>query len=246
MTKAMSGCHAQARIRILASERQERPQPSVIFYGGTFDPPHVGHQRVVERTRALFPGSRVWISVGPAPAGAGQKHKAPGATFEQRVEMCRLNFAEALQSGGAFLTDVETKLPAPNYTVQTLRYCQQTFPGETWALLIGQDQLEQFADWREPRDILLLADLVVVSRGQGHTLNAALQTLATKLGLHLDTLGPERLRWRELGTSIYLLPGSVSEAASRDVRKDPSAFLKKDWLVPEVASYIQRHGIYTK
>ncbi len=230
----------------MASERHERPLPSVIFYGGTFDPPHVGHQRVVERTRALFPGSCVWISVAPAPAGAGQKHKSPGASFEQRQDMCRLKFAQALQHGGALLTDVEAKLPAPNYTVQTLRHCQQNNPAETWALLIGLDQLEQFADWREPREILQLADLIVVSRGSDRSLAEVLQTLASKLGLHLDALGPERLRWREFGTFIYLLPGSVSEAASREVRKDPSAFLKKDWLVPEVASYIQRHGIYTK
>lgn len=230
----------------MVSELQERPRPTAIFYGGTFDPPHIGHQRVVERACTLFPGSHVWISVAPAPAGAAQKHKAPGASFEQRLDMCRLNFASALQSGKALLTDVETKLPAPNYTVQTLRHCQKNFPGETWALLIGQDQLEQFADWREPREILRLADLVVVSRGEDRSLQDALQTLATKLGLHLNESGPERLRWRELGTSIYLLPGSVSDAASRDVRKDPSAVLKKDWLVPEVASYIQRHGIYTK
>jgi nicotinate-nucleotide adenylyltransferase len=230
----------------LASEQEKRPAPSVIFYGGTFDPPHVGHLRVAERAAALFPGSRVWISVGPAPAGAAQQHKAPGASFEQRLAMCRLNFAELIQKGGALLTDVETKLPAPNYTVQTLRHCQQHFPGETWALLMGQDQLEQFAAWREPLDILRMADLVVVSRGEGRSLPEALQTLATKLGLHLDPLEPERLRWRELGTSVYLLPGSVSDAASRDVRKDPSALLKKGWLVPEVAAYIQQHGIYTK
>ncbi|WP_176736226.1 nicotinate-nicotinamide nucleotide adenylyltransferase [Oligoflexus tunisiensis] len=230
----------------MASEPQERSRPSVIFYGGTFDPPHVGHQRVVERTCARFPGSCVWISVGPAPAGAAQQHKAPGATFEQRLAMCRLNFANVIQKGGALLTDVETKLPAPNYTVQTLRHCQQHFSGETWALLIGQDQLEQFAAWREPLEILRMADLVVVSRGQDRSLTDALQTLAAKLGLHLDALEPERLRWRELGTSVYLLPGSVSDAASRDVRKDPSALLKKGWLVPDVAAYIQQHGIYTK
>lgn len=230
----------------MVSEAQQRSQPSVIFYGGTFDPPHVGHQRLVGRTRALFPGSQVWISVAPAPAGAADKHKAPGANFAQRLEMCQLNFADDLKSGAAVLTDIETRLPAPNYTVQTLRACHEKFPGKTWALLIGQDQLEQFADWREPRDILKLADLVVVSRGQDRSLMDALQMLASRLGLHLDTLGPERFRWRELGTHIYLLPGSVSEAASRDVRKDPAAFMKKDWLVPEVASYIQRHGIYTK
>jgi nicotinate-nucleotide adenylyltransferase len=230
----------------LASEFQERSRPSVIFYGGTFDPPHVGHQRVVERSCALFPGSRVWISVGPAPAGAGDRHKAPGASFEQRLDMCRLNFAAALKRGEALLTEVETKLPAPNYTVQTLRYCQQNFPGETWALLIGQDQLEQFAAWREPQGILQIADLVVISRGEERALEDALQMLAEQLGLHLDPVGPEHLRWREFGTSVYLLPGSVSDAASRDVRKDPRAFLKKDWLVPEVASYIQRHGLYTK
>jgi nicotinate-nucleotide adenylyltransferase len=230
----------------LASETQNRSRPSVIFYGGTFDPPHVGHQRVVERAAALFPGSRVWISVSPAPAGAAQQHKAPGASFEQRVAMCRLNFAELMQKGAALLTDVETRLPAPNYTVQTLRHCQQHFPGETWALLIGQDQLEQFAAWREPLEILRMADLVVVSRGQDRSLTEALEALATRLGLHLDPMEPGRLRWREFGTSVYLLPGSVSEAASRDVRKDPGALLKKGWLVPEVAAYIQQHGIYTK
>ncbi|MDQ3230264.1 MAG: nicotinate-nicotinamide nucleotide adenylyltransferase [Pseudobdellovibrionaceae bacterium] len=230
----------------MASEAKSHAVPSVIFYGGTFDPPHIGHQRVVERVRALFPNSQVWISVAPAPAGAGQQHKAPGASFEQRRDMCQLNFVEAMTSGTAQLTDLEARLPAPNYTVQTLRHCQQNFPGERWALLIGQDQLEQFSTWREPSEILRMADLVVVSRGEGQTLAQALQTLASKLGWHLDELEPERWRWQETGTCVYLLPGSVSDAASRDLRKDPSSLQKKDWLVPEVAGYIQRHGIYRK
>jgi len=230
----------------LASEAKQRSEPTVIFYGGTFDPPHVGHQRVVDRTRQLFPEGRLWISVAPAPAGAAQQHKAPGASFEQRLVMCQLNFAEAIQSGRVLFSDVETRLPAPNYTVATLRHCQQNFPGETWALLIGQDQLEQFAAWREPLEILRLADLVVVSRGQDRSLVESLHGLASKLGLHLEELGPERLRWQQLGTFVYLLPGSVSDAASRDVRKDASSLQKKDWLVPEVAAYIQQHGIYTK
>ncbi len=230
----------------MGSEARERSKPTVVFYGGTFDPPHVGHLRLVERTLALFPGTEVWISVSPAPAGAGQKHKAPGASYEQRLAMCALNFAATLESGTARLTDIETKLPVPNYTVATLRACEAQFPGRTWALVIGQDQLEQFAAWREPLEIVKLADLVVVSRGAERSLSETLTGLATKLGMNLETKGPEHFGWRETGTNIYLLPGSVSEAASRDVRKDPAAFLKKDWLVPEVARYIERHGLYTK
>jgi nicotinate-nucleotide adenylyltransferase len=230
----------------LESEEKQRSEPTVIFYGGTFDPPHVGHQRLVERTHGLFPRARIWISVSPAPAGAAEQHKAPGASYAQRLDMCRMTFANAILGGFAELTDLEARLPAPNYTVATLQHCEQNFPGETWGLLIGQDQLEQFAAWREPKSILQMTDLLVVSRGSGSNLDDAVKALAGKLKLNLTQVGPDHWRWADWGTSIHLLKGQVSDAASRDVRKDPSFLLKKDWLVPEVASYIQAHGLYRK
>src|SRR3954470_24358756 len=57
-TKAMCGCREQTRILILESDAEQRPEPTVIFYGGTFDPPHVGHQRVMAKARAAFPKAR--------------------------------------------------------------------------------------------------------------------------------------------------------------------------------------------
>lgn len=242
----MFGCHGQTRIMTLESDKKQQSEPTVILYGGTFDPPHRGHQGMLERARTVFPQSCIWISVAPAPAGAAQQHKAPHASYADRQAMCRLNFADAIKSGAAILTDIESKLPAPNYTVQTLQFCRQQFPGESWALLIGQDQLEQFALWREPLEILKLADLIVVGRGQQCSLEDALQGLAEKLGLHLRELGSDRHCWVEWGSRVYLLPGRVSDAASRELRNALGMQQKNEWLVPEVASYIERHGIYTK
>lgn len=211
-------------------------EPTVVLFGGTFDPPHVGHLHVVERVRRLFLQSRILISVAPAPAGAAQQHKAPGASYEQRLAMCRLNFAPLILSGAAEITGMEEQLPKPNYTVATLRHAGEQFPTERWALLIGQDQLEKFASWREPQEILKRAELVVIGRGQDQTLDEVLVKLATELGMSHEALSAR----------VHLLQETVSDAASRDLRTDPSLGSKKGWLVPEVAAYIQQHGLYQK
>ncbi len=230
----------------MVSELHAAADPTVILYGGAFDPPHVGHRLLVQRARDRFPKARLWISPTPTPAGAALQHKSPAASYEQRLEMCRLNFAAELKSGSVEISLIEAQLPAPHYTIRTLEHCQKNLSPERWAVLIGLDQLEQFSKWREPIGILRLADLIVVSRDREDSLVREVFSLAQKLSLEVEDLGNDKMRWRNLSTFIYLLPGCVSDAASRDVRNDPNLALKKGWLAPELADFIQQHGIYTK
>ncbi len=230
----------------MGSEAELRQEPTIVIYGGAFDPPHIGHRLVVARASELFPKSRMWISPSPSPAGAGQQHKTPGASYEQRVDMCRLNFADSIASGQVEISLLEAQLPAPNYTIRTLQHCAQSFANNRWALLIGLDQLEQFDRWRNPAEILALADVIVVSRNSESSLSDAVLRMGQKLGLVAELVDTHKMRWQKLSTFIYLLPGCVSDAASRDVRNDPNLALKKGWLAPELADYIQQHRIYTK
>ena len=216
----------------------------MVLYGGAFDPPHDGHRRMIERAHQTLPKAKIWILPSPVPAGAQERHKQPTASFEQRLAMCELAFAEVLAKGAAELMDIEVRLPAPNYTVRTLRYCQQTYPGQRWALLIGQDQLQSLASWHEVQTIAEVADLLLVGRGHRTALLDATRSVAAQLGLELKHIAGDCYGWHHTQRYVYLMAGTVSDAASTAIRKNPNQALQKDWLAPAVAEYIQRARLY--
>jgi nicotinate-nucleotide adenylyltransferase len=127
-------------------------------FGGTFDPPHVGHfivaQDAAERLAldALFlmPAavSPHKIEREPAPADARARMLEAGLADHARMRVSRIE----LDRGGV------------SYTVDTLRALRERSPADELLLLIGADQLGAFSSWRSPDQVLRLARLVVMDR----------------------------------------------------------------------------------
>ncbi len=129
------------------------------IFGGTFDPPHVGHLLVaIDAYEALSLDRLLVIPAAAQPLKGGDPAVA-GA--EHRLEMVRLAF------GGDPRFEVnETEIGRPglSYTVDTLEELASQRSGDELVLILGRDAIARFDRWRRPERILQLARLAVLER----------------------------------------------------------------------------------
>lgn len=195
------------------------------IFGGTFDPPHLGHLILAERCREGANLDEVWFLVSYAPP-----HKQGQAItrFEQRCEMVTL----AITGQPAFRVEpVEKELPPPSYTARTLAELQHRHPEHTFALIVGGDSVHDLPTWFEPATVLKLATLVAVPR-PGAVLPTAAE-LAAKVGVPA-----ERVR-------LTAVECPQVDIASRDIRQRVHAGRSVRFLVPRaVEEYARERKLY--
>lgn len=230
-------------------------QPDLIVYGGAFDPPHQGHAEALLEVHRAFPEAMIHIIPGVRPAGASGSHKTPASSFSDRIHLCRLAFADVLNTQHAIIDTIEFQLPEPNYTVNTLEQIQNRYSPKQLSLLIGEDQLKSFDSWHQPKQILSLANLIVIARQFVQTeteQRADLKTLAErsldKLNIAITWQSPE---WGHLSPDskrIFKLQKSISPAESRIIRAQlgEGSPPPSGWLAPEVSKYIEEHNLYRR
>ncbi|MXW18516.1 MAG: nicotinate (nicotinamide) nucleotide adenylyltransferase [Gemmatimonadetes bacterium] len=129
------------------------------IFGGTFDPPHLGHSIVAaEVMEALRLDRLLWVPAAVPP----HKRDHPVTSAEVRRRMVAAAVAE---TPGFALCDLEVQRGGVSYTVDTLRRLRSDHPAWSLFLIIGADLLEGFASWKEPDAIRRMARLVAISRG---------------------------------------------------------------------------------
>ena len=131
------------------------------IFGGTFDPPHVGHLLVaVDALERLGLDRMVVVPAATQPLKAGEI----SATAEQRLAMARL----LVDGDPRFEVDpIEIERGGISYMVDTLQSLAARWPGAELFLLTGADVLGTFHRWREPERVRELATLVVLERDGG-------------------------------------------------------------------------------
>lgn len=128
------------------------------LFGGSFDPVHNGHVAVVDHL--LRAGLAGHVHVVPARRSPHKRDEA--ADPDVRLELVRLAFAGR---AGVTVDGRETRRPGPSYTVDTVRELAAEHPGDRWRLVIGADNLPDLRTWHEARELLRLAEVVVMPRG---------------------------------------------------------------------------------
>jgi nicotinate-nucleotide adenylyltransferase len=182
-------------------------------FGGTFDPPHIGHLALAEQARDQLGLSRVLFVPARVPPHKRGRVSSPIAV---RMALTRL----AVRGHAAFaVSDVEARRPGPSFTVDTLRALARRHPhAERW-LILGADSLDDFAGWRDPDAILSLASLAGAARpGAGRRrLPPALARRVTWIDAPALDVSSRALRDRvRAGRSIrYLVPDAVAAAIAR-------------------------------
>jgi nicotinate-nucleotide adenylyltransferase len=190
--------------------RKERKPMKIGVFGGTFDPPHLGHLVAAQEVHFRLGLDRVlWIPAGIPPHKRDQEI-TPGPV---RLEMVRA----AIAGDPRFeANDVEIRRPGPSYTVETLRQLRDRGPDDELFLILGADQLAELDGWREPDEIRRLATVVGFGRegdGPGQVAGARIVRVP-----RLDVSSTEVRRRMAAGEPVtYLVPEGV-EAIVRSER----------------------------
>ena len=176
------------------------------LYGGAFDPPHVGHVALAQAAKLQFELPRLIVLVSERPG-----HKSTHAPAGVRLELAQ----------AAFPAD-EVRLDPYPRTIELLRAEQFQEP----LFVLGADEFCDFLSWREPDEVLELAELAVGTRPgfPRERLDSVLERLRR----------PERVRF------FGIEPNRASSTAIR-------AGEPPDGLVPPaVAALIRQNHLYTE
>lgn len=193
------------------------------LFGGTFDPPHLGHLLVaIDAFEALELDRLVLIPAGAQPLKVGSIR----ATAQQRLEMVRRLAGDDARFG---VDPIEIDRSGLSFTVDTLAEYAAREPSAERFFLVGADVMDSFEQWREPARVLALAQVVVLQRsaGEGGGVERArgLVDMAER--------PPRVLRTRTIDISSTEIRGRVG--AGRSIRG----------FVPDaVAEYIAEAGLY--
>lgn len=139
---------------------------TVALFGGSFNPPHVGHYLVTAYVLAACDVDRVWLM--PSFRHPFGKDLAP---FEHRVEMCRR--MAGLFAGRVEVTPVEEEVGGEGRTVDTLEFLVARHPGASFRLVIGSDIAADVPKWKAWDRVQKLAPPLLIARG-GHPVPGAL------------------------------------------------------------------------
>ncbi len=180
-------------------------------FGGTFDPPHVGHLALAEWARESLRLDRVlFVPAGTPP----HKRRADLSSAADRLAMTR---AAVRGRPGFAVSALEARRRGPSFTVDTLRALRARFPGARLFLLMGEDSLDEFSTWREPAAIRSLATLAVAARpGAGRRRPRAGGRIAWLDNPGLDVSSSAlRARARRGRSLAFLVPDAVARVIAR-------------------------------
>jgi nicotinate-nucleotide adenylyltransferase len=186
------------------------------IFGGTFDPPHMGHLLVaIDAFEALSLTRLVLVPTGRQPLKADVV-TAPGAA---RLAMTQRLVGDDPRFG---VDAVEIDRDGLSFTIDTLKAFAARLPEAERFFLLGADAWRSFPRWRSPDEIMRLATVVVLTRGG-------------------DPIGPAASGLR----APRVLPTRRIDISSTEIRARVRAGLSLRGFVPEaVRDYIEENGLY--
>jgi len=197
------------------------------IFGGSFDPPHVGHLLVaVDAFESLSLDKLFFVPAAVQPLKLGMA----SAAAHQRVAMVRL----LVGADQRFAVDsVEIDRAGLSYTVDTLETFAQRFPNAERFFLVGEDAMTAFGAWRDPEQILKLAKLAILRR-QGSGAEGGRE----KLGAAADPA-------MSLPAGTIALPTRLVDVSSTEIRERIRKGKSIRGFVPEsVAAFIETERLY--
>jgi nicotinate-nucleotide adenylyltransferase len=184
------------------------------IFGGSFDPPHLGHLLpVIDAAEALGLDAVRFVPAAVQPFKVGHAVAAPPH---------RRAMTELLVAGipGFSVDSTEIDRRGLSFTVDTLAALAAAAPGTELVLLIGADAYAQFDQWREPERIRELAKLAVLVRGDDEMPNDSRD-------------GVDLLRTRRVDISSTELRARVADGR-----------IIRGFVPEAVADYIAAHRLY--
>lgn len=194
------------------------------IYGGTFNPPHLGHMRAAEFAIEALQLKKLLL----IPDRIAPHKQIPGNTALplQRFEMLHL---ASQHLPCCEVSELELNREGPSYTWQTMLQLRKIYPREELVLLMGTDMFLSFLSWKQPQTILSCASLAVLYRGNPG---------------ERKQVEEQKLRLERQGHRVYLLENPVVEISSTQLRRLLAFNCAGDFLSPDVEEYIRTYGLY--
>ena len=193
------------------------------IYGGSFNPPHIGHIRAAqEAVRELELTRLVMLPAGEVP---GKKIPDGSAAVEQRLRMLEL---AAQDCPNIRVSDFDARRERCR-TWETLEHFSREHPGAELTVVVGSDLLTKLPGWENAAYVLEHAQIAVVRRG----LPGEEALLREKIAL-----------LRELGGRIRVLENPVQPISSTQLRRLLAFGCGWEFLPPGVEDFIRREGLY--
>ncbi|MBR6258852.1 MAG: nicotinate (nicotinamide) nucleotide adenylyltransferase [Oscillospiraceae bacterium] len=188
------------------------------IYGGTFDPPHLGHTKAANAAKEALGLDRLMFIPTYIPP-----HKELGEGALSAEERLELTCLAAGKIPGAEVSDIETARGGRSYTVDTLTEIKRQNPSSELFLIMGTDMFLSVDTWREAERIFRLASLAVIPRHRGDTdeITRFAAVLKEKHGAQTEIIDCE--------------PIDISSTQIREMLKDRRG---RDFLDPEVYALI--------
>jgi nicotinate-nucleotide adenylyltransferase len=197
-------------------------------FGGTFDPPHIGHFILAAEACQQLDLDRVlWVLTPEPPHKQGRRI----STIADRLAMLETALAEAAQLGEiAFeLCRVDIDRPPPHYAVDTMQLLHQQNPGAALIYLMGGDSLAHLPTWHTPQAFVAACNEIGVMLRPGRSFD-------------LDAL---EAALPGLKARLRFIRAPLLEIASSDLRRRIAEGQScRYYLLPGVQQVIQVRGLY--
>ena len=194
------------------------------IYGGTFNPPHVGHIRAAAQAAEILNLDQLILI--PDRIAPHKQIPSGSPTPEQRLEMVQI---AAKPYPKLKVSDIELRREGPSYSYITVEQLRQEYPEAKLYLLMGTDMFLSFLSWKNPERILYQVTLAVLYRGE--------KGEAERIEVQMETI-------RGLGGDAVLVKNDVVNISSTQMRR-LLAFRCAGELLPEgVLDYIRQNRFY--
>jgi len=130
----------------------------IALYFGSFNPVHIGHLIIANYCLAFSDMDALYFVLSPQNP---LKEEKDLLGEQERLQMLKI----ATQDNAALgISDIEFRLPKPSYTIDTLKYLKIENPNSDFHILMGEDNLQNFEQWKDYEKILAQYNLLVYPR----------------------------------------------------------------------------------
>lgn len=194
------------------------------IFGGSFNPPHIGHIRGAIQAASALGMDKVLLV--PARQVPGKALPDGTPTPEQRLELLRLCAGNA---PGLEILDLELNRDGESYTWDTIKTLRREYPGEELVLMLGADAFLHFSHWKNAKSIWKEASLAVLYRG-----DRAEQEAVSK----------EKKSLEAKGAKIFLAENDTIPISSTQLRRLLAFGCGWEFLTDGEGAYIREQGLY--
>ena len=197
------------------------------IYGGSFNPPHLGHMLAARNARRMLALDEILLIPAAIPP-----HKAVADGSPDGETRFALTSLAAAGEAGMRVSRIELERPGPSYTVDTLRQLRACYAQDELYLLMGTDMFLSFFQWREPETIARLATPVCMARVHAD------EAMSRQLAAQKSAIEAA------FGVTPVVLENDCLEISSTEVRRLLFFGIADGYLHPDVLEKIKRDGLY--